>query len=110
MSNRKVTGKVSVWLPSYAGPEVFEREKDQLVVEGVSLCGIDLDMTDCGYTRVGVATVTFECPSKRDLIDNKAQSLRAEIQKTRADAEVKVNALTEKLNKLLALEFDGSVL
>jgi hypothetical protein len=100
---RTVTGKVSVWLSTYGGPEVFDRKEDERVIAGVAFT--TTDMTDCGYTRVGTATVSFEVPTGQELIDNKAASLRAEIQKTRADAEVKVNALTERLNKLLALEY-----
>jgi hypothetical protein len=44
----------------------------------------------------------------RKLVDNKAESLRAEIQKTRADAQLKVTRLEGDLQKLLAIDFDAT--
>lgn len=62
-----------------------------------------------GYSYVGKATIILEPISQNEMIAAKAESIKAEIQKTRADFQVNVNRLEEQLSKLLALDFSGMV-
>lgn len=62
-----------------------------------------------GYSYVGKATIILEPISQNEMIAAKAESIKAEIQKTRADSQVKVNRLEDQLSKLLALDFSGMV-
>jgi hypothetical protein len=67
------------------------------------------DMAD--YTCIaGPVTVTFEVKDKSEVINTAVESMRNEIQKVRAEAEVKCNAIEEKIQSMLALpnlEKDG---
>lgn len=62
-----------------------------------------------GYSYVGKATIALEPISKNDMIVAKTEALRAEVEKTRADAAVKVMRLEDQISKLLALDFNGMV-
>ena len=60
------------------------------------------DMED--YTCIaGPVTVTFEVSDRDKIINDAVESLRNEIQKVRAKAEVKCNAIEEKIQSMLAL-------
>ena len=60
------------------------------------------DMED--YTCIaGPVTVTFEVKDKSEVINTAVESMRNEIQKVRAEAEVKCNAIEEKIQSMLAL-------
>jgi len=104
---RTITGNVSIWLSKTSGPQDVAGD-DQSVTDAIVVFGPDSDMSGYGYTRLSEGTLTFALPTVRDMVDSKAESLRAEITKTRADAEMKVNQLQAALQKLLAIEFDGS--
>ena len=51
----------------------------------------------------GPVTVTFEVKDRNEIINAAVESLRNEIQKVRAEAEVKCNAIEEKIQSMLAL-------
>ena len=68
------------------------------------------DMDD--YTCVaGPVTVTFKVNDRDKIINGAVESLRNEIQKVRAEAEVRCNSIEEKIQGMLALpnleESDG---
>ena len=48
-------------------------------------------------------SVTFKTKNKEEVLEKVVDSLRAESQKIRADAEVQCQAIDEKINTLLAL-------
>lgn len=107
MTARTVAGAVSIWLRKEDGPQHLTGT-DREIVANVACMDQNSDMSSYGYTRVGMGTLSFELPTLRGLVDSKAEALRAEIQKTRADAQMKVTRLEADLQKLLAIEFDGS--
>ena len=51
----------------------------------------------------GPVTVTFEVNDKNKIIKDVVESLRNEIQKVRAEAEVRCGAIEEKIQSMLAL-------
>lgn len=62
------------------------------------------DMTAAGYVKVGTMRVTVELDELNVLQNAAADTLRAEIKRTRADAENAITELTRKLNEVLAIE------
>ena len=102
---RVITGKTTAWLGSYQGPEdLIGKEPDKVIGR---LNYSSYDMTDNGWSRVGIATVTIEIPDDKTLIDNKAESIKAQIKKVKADSQNAITLLTDKLNQLLAISNEG---
>ncbi len=105
----KVTQTVKAWLPSHSlmTPEELT-DPDRVQLGYLSFTRLESDMTDCGYTLVGEASVTLDLPEHRQLIDAKVDSLRAEVKKVRAEAEAKANFLESQISNLLAIEHSPS--
>lgn len=100
---KTITGTTTAWLASYANPDCLKGEGD---VNEVTFASID--MTSHGWTRLGPATITFECPDEKVIIANKVIALQGELQTVRAKAQEAVNALEDKIQSLLALTFEAS--
>ena len=99
----KITSTSTAWITSHCrlSPEqILNPTGDQLLRDVVF---IDLDMTDCGYTKIGTATIEFDLIDRSEMVDNKVAALRAELQGVKADAQVKVQRLEEQLQSLLAI-------
>lgn len=103
---RLITGKTTAWLSSFQGPQdLISNDPDKLIAR---LYFASHDMSTSGWSKVGVATVTLEIPDEKTLIDNKAESIKAEIKKVKAAAQNAITQLTEKLNQLLAISNEAS--
>lgn len=99
---KTITGRTTAWLPGYAGPDDLAGKPD----EAINTLGFSVsDMSSAGWSKVGPATITVKIPNEKELVENKVESLRQEIAKTRADAQNTVTGLETKIQKLLALEF-----
>ena len=99
----KITTTTTAWIGSNCSlsPEqILNPVGDQLLRAAVF---IDLDMTNCGYTKIGTATVEFDLIDRNEMIDNKVAALRAELQGVKAEAQVKVQRLEDQLQSLLAI-------
>ena len=59
------------------------------------------------YTLVGHAEVTVTIAKRETIIAGKADALRAELAKDRADSQQRQNALIRKISELEALTFDA---
>lgn len=97
---KTITGNTKAWLTDYGDPECLLGDTDK-AVQGVVFSGTD--MTRSGWTFVGNATITFECPDNDTLILNKVAALRGELQSVHAKAEVQAGTLELKIQKLLAI-------
>lgn len=102
MAKRIISGKLFVSLSEYSDPERLQSDDEKVVIHALTFTTFDMAGTN-GYSKAGTATVTVELDDGKELIENKAESLRAEITKVRADAENAITRLTEKLNSLLAI-------
>lgn len=58
------------------------------------------------YTLVGHAEVTITIAKRETIIAGKADALRAELEKDRADSQVRQNALIRKISELEALTYE----
>lgn len=101
MAKRTITGKLFVSLSEYSSLEQLKSENEKYALGALAFTHCDI--SGDGYSHAGMATVTVELCDDRELVENKAKSLRAEITKVRADAENAITRLTEKLNSLLAI-------
>ncbi|HTE41727.1 MAG TPA: hypothetical protein VK629_12920 [Steroidobacteraceae bacterium] len=72
--------------------------------EGYLLQYWDRDMGERCGPLVAKLEVEFDLPSKTDLANGFVAALRKEQQKVRAEAEVKANAIEDRISQLLALE------
>jgi hypothetical protein len=94
---------VGVWLTEYADPAGLRSDDDVRFARTITFS--TNDMRDCGWTRVGTATVTVELVDEKSVIESKVDSLQKQLQKERADSEVKCNRILEQISKLQALEY-----
>ena len=102
MSKRTITGTLFVSLSEYADQERLKSEDEKEAVRALTFTTYDTKGVG-GYSKAGTATVTVELDDENELIENKAESLRDEIKKVRAESENAITRLTEKLNSLLAI-------
>ena len=65
------------------------------------------DMSDSGWTKVGVAHITIELLDAKEIKNEQLASLQAQLQKERADSQVRQNAILDQISKLQALEWEG---
>ena len=93
-----ITGQIEAWIPEYVSPDQLHGER---ALHYMTFA--DCDMSGHGYSRAGVATVSVEIADKDDLIANKVDALRSQVQKVRADAQMEANRIEDKIQQLLAI-------
>ena len=100
---RTLTAETKVFASEYSGigPKELETWEDKTLADRLIYSnteGID------GWTQIGTATVTVTLLESEQVIACAVEGLKAELQKTLADAEVKANMIREKIQNLLCLE------
>lgn len=95
---------VGVWLTEYADPNGLKNSStDSHFMRSISVSSHD--MKSAGWTKVGTATISVELIPEKQMVTNKVDALNAQLQKERADSEVKCNRILEQISKLQALEY-----
>jgi hypothetical protein len=61
------------------------------------------DMTKCGYTQVGTGKIECSFFTRDEIQQSAIDSLKAQVQKVKAEAEKEVMQLQDKINQLLAI-------
>ncbi len=100
---RTLTAETKVFASEYSGigpKELVEWTDEQLADRMIYSRSGNMD----GWTQIGTATVSVELLESEQVIACAVESLKAELQKTLADAEVKANMIREKIQNLLCLE------
>jgi hypothetical protein len=101
---RTITAETTAYLTTQADArELTAAGNDAAAIEILSFHRID--MTSVGWIRVGKATISVEIPDDDQLVASAVTTLRAEIQKTRADAEIRCQGLNKQIEQLLAIEY-----
>lgn len=98
---------VPVWLTTYSSPDSLTSRDDKALVSATTPhfpwredgSGPD------GWTLCGTATITYEFCGMDELAANKVVALKAELEKDRAESEVRQNRILEQISKLQALEY-----
>lgn len=102
--------KMALWLTGeHRSPEQLHAATAQELLESwyCTIREFDADPID-GWSAIGLIEVSsVTLLSKASMIDKKMESLQAQLQKERADTEVKQNAILLQISKLQAIEFDG---
>lgn len=98
----KIKGTTGVWLSdSYYGPDDIKRDGPKCVGK---LSYIDYDMSkSAGWVKIGTAEITLNLISDDQMVANKVESLKTEIQTIRATSENAITQLQAKIQSLLAL-------
>lgn len=106
----KITQEVTAWLPSWSGmsADAF-KDPAKFSLHSLGYTNSTSDMRSSGWVHIGTATITLEIPSLDTVINAKADSLRAEITKAKADEARTIAILEDQLSKLLALPLDQTV-
>ena len=61
------------------------------------------NMTNCGYTQVGTGEVNCSFFTRNEIQQGAVDSLKAQVQKVKAEAEKEVTKLNDKIQQLLAI-------
>ena len=85
----------------YTTPEELIRQDPDQAVSSVNLSA---DVPD-GWVKVGTATVTVTFDDDNKITGNLIDSLKAKKSKTLADAQVEANAIEQKIQSLMAIEY-----
>ena len=85
----------------YTTPEELIRQDPE---QAVSRINLSADVPD-GWVKVGTATVTVTFDDDNTITGNLIDSLRAKKSKTLADAQVEANAIEQKIQSLMAIEY-----
>ena len=94
---KTITGTAGAWLSSAfidSDPEEFS-----------NLHITDSDMTECGWVRVGTASVTVDLLSDADKLTNHLALLNEAERRVKADAQSKLNEIEGQRQRLLAIEY-----
>lgn len=100
-----ITGKLNAYLTAYSviGPDDFKTPTDDLIGK---LYYSTPEHVPKDWTLAGEAVVTVTLVDRDQLIGNKVDSLRAELQKVKADAYQAQVVLEAKINQLLAITYE----
>ena len=83
---------------------------DELILQdpdqAISRINLSADVPD-GWVKVGTASVTVTFDDDNTITGNLIDSLKAKTAKTLADAQVEANAIDQKIQSLLAIEYKG---
>lgn len=94
---KTIKGKLKVWITDSAAQYGYDKDS----INGYAYS--NAEMSDCGWTLAGTAEITIKIESDDALVKNMVSAIDAQIQKTKADAQVAINALEERKQQLLAL-------
>ena len=98
---------ISVWISQYSHHDADSLQSADNVSD-LTLLDPPYDFSNSGYTRVGIGEITITMATKDQIITGKVESLRAELERDRADSQVRQNALIRKIGELEALTYEPS--
>ena len=94
---KTITGTAGAWLSS----AFIDRDPEEFS----NLHITDSDMTECGWIRVGTASVTVDLLSDADKLTNQLAMLNEAERRVKADAQAKLNEIEGQRQRLLAIEY-----
>lgn len=106
------TGTVKAWTTStWQGIDTILHSvsKGKLDEAAAAMTYVNHDMSDTnGWAEVGVATVTVTLHPRAALIEKELQGLEIQLQRIRAENQLRENAILDRIGKLQALEQSGA--
>lgn len=103
---RTITGQAVAWLSQHGNPRDLNAEADAVVAR-VYYTSQTNDMSDQGWTRIGVADITLTLATEDEIVAGKVECLRVEQKAIRARAEAENTRIEGAIQKLLAIGFDA---
>lgn len=104
--SKQAKGTVNVWLPPpeymYTKPSDLHKLDDERLVASVHFQNID--MSPSGWTRVGTAEVIITLDGCKTCTANQVAILQSQLKEMRAEHQQAQNRLTNRINKLLAID------
>lgn len=88
---------------------VNDLAKSDFPLAGRAISPAVSDMTEHGWIKVGTAHITVELLDPKDIQNEQLAALQAQLQKERADSQMRQNAILDRISKLQALEWEGGV-
>jgi len=106
-----IKATVGAWLSSdYAQQRFVEGRQSGDPARTLAAIALNhQDMTDCGWTRIGEATVTLEVAEDSQIRQNMVSALQEQKRSVLAKAQREAMQIEERIQNLLAISFDGSV-
>ena len=105
------TGTVKAWTTSkWHGIEhiLHSVSQGKLDEAASDLTYINHDMSSAeNWAEVGVATVTVTLHPREALVEKELQGLAAQLQKVRAENQLRENAILDRISKLQAIDYTG---
>src|SRR6185312_1414568 len=96
--------KTKAWFSSdHRGPEDLDKGDEHAIS---SMSFHPRDMTMVGWSLLGEAEITVRVGDTKTLVENKVASIRAQMKKDAADAQLRQTMYEQKIQNLLALTFE----
>lgn len=102
MSKHTITGKLGVWLTPHSRPTLADMQRKNFSL--AELTYSDMDMTRCGWAKVGEAEMTITLLSDDEILVNKLTALREELRVTAVDRPMRAPVVQTKIDALLELQ------
>jgi len=106
----KFTGTIGAWIASTSRASfkdlshMAESGKGDAAVSALSYSHVD--MTFCGWIRVGEATITVDLFSESSVNSAQMTLLKAELKETRANNQQRENDIMDRISNLSALTYE----
>lgn len=100
----KVTATAYLGSSSLMSPEALHNATPEDLVSNLTFRDESPFWVEIGYTKVGTVKIDIELAPQNDMINNKIDSLRAEMQMVKAESQKKVQDIAVKIQNLLAIE------
>jgi len=101
------SGTSKVWITSrWLSPsDVLEKDGQGICdTSGVMLA--NHDMSASGWVYIGEANVAFKLIDRKKMLEQKLVSLKAVLEKDRADTQMRHNAILDQISKLEAIGYE----
>ena len=105
MNQFKTTAKV--WISKYSDHDAISLQSVSDILD-MTITHARANLTGAGYTHVGHAIISVTIASTDQIIGCKVASLRAELEKDRAESQMRQNGLIDQINKMEALCYEPS--
>lgn len=94
-----ITGQINVYLSPYSNLSMNDYDKAKDVAQFLFF----KDKPTGEYTLVGKADISITFSPRADIVANKVDVLRTELQTVRAKAQLKANEIEQQIQNLLAI-------
>ena len=96
----QITATIDAWInPAYQSLDELLKRNDEGALS--AMCFYHRDMP--GFAKVGTATITFTSIDDDEIRAGMIAGMKDEISRIRAESTLKINAIEERLQQLLAL-------